>query len=327
MSNVTYLLTLSNEFYPINKDYYYAALQYEITMPIALLPNLYFLYFTLTEKVLKKRPSLKKNILTFTTLNITFIITNLLVSSVYLNGYFNQGLIRVKLCFYIRNIQLTLMTLLVTVPLVFTIDRYFTVFSNNDYQKYICFIVFLLSNFPSFTLVITTFINSNTVWVSDEICTFSKVSTINTINSIIFSIYYITLGIPFIVGIINFFLIRRLNTITVTSAFAKSNKNENKTVFINLIIQTLQPFVGQLPSILFFFYFGLTQNNIYLVWRILDGLSTLSLVLNVLFSIIFIKEVRNAVFRRLSINTINDKKNIVTITNNNMLKSKKNIIK
>ncbi|CEF63980.1 Hypothetical protein SRAE_1000223600 [Strongyloides ratti] len=321
MSNITFLLTLSEEYYPINKGYYTAAIQYEISMAIVLLPNIYFLYITLSESVFKKRPSLKKTILTFSILNITYIITNLIISSYYLNGYLNNGLIKVNTCYYIRRIQMLLMTFLVTIPLVFTVHRYFTVFSKNNYQNYICLIVFIISNFPSFTLFSTLFITSNVVWTPDEICTFIRNSASTTINNIIGLIYYFTLGVPLIVGIINLFLIRRLNTLTVTSSAAKCNRSENKTIFVNLLIQTIQPFIGQWPSILFYFYLVSTKNNIYVVWRILDGLTAISLVSNILFSIIFIKEVRNVVFRRIGINHVSAVINVVTMTHDNGFKS------
>uniref|UniRef100_A0A0K0FDM6 G_PROTEIN_RECEP_F1_2 domain-containing protein n=1 Tax=Strongyloides venezuelensis TaxID=75913 RepID=A0A0K0FDM6_STRVS len=322
MSNNSILLVLTEEFYPINKNYYFAAVQYVISMSIVLIPNFYFLYVVLTCAAFKKRQMLKRTVLVFNILNIVYIVNNLTISSYYLNGYHNGGLIRVNICFYMRRIQMMIMTFLVTTPLVFTVERYFTVFSRNNLQKYIAFTVFIISNFPSFMLFATMFFQSNIAWVPDEICTLIKGATSPVINQITGLIYYFTLGVPLIVGIINFFMIRRLNTIASTCLSSKSKQNENKTVFTNLIIQTFQPFLGQWPSILFYFYLMSSGNNIYVVWRILDGLTALSLISNILFSIVFIKDIRNTIFRRIGIKVINEVTNVVTITNDNTLKFK-----
>uniref|UniRef100_A0A0N5BNS1 G_PROTEIN_RECEP_F1_2 domain-containing protein n=1 Tax=Strongyloides papillosus TaxID=174720 RepID=A0A0N5BNS1_STREA len=322
MSNSSILFALTEEFYPINKNYYFAAIQYEVSMSIVLIPNLYFLYATLTCAAFKKRQILKRTVLGFNILNILCIVTSLTISSYYLSGYHNGGLIRVNICFYMRRIQLMLMTFLVTTPLVFTVERYFTVFSRNNFQKYIAFTVFILVNFPSFMMFATMFFQSNIAWVPDEICTLIKSATSPIVNQIIGLTYYITLGVPLIVGIINFFMIKRLNSQASTCPNSKSRQNENKTIFINLIIQTLQPFLGQLPSILFYFYLQSTGNNIYVVWRILDGLTALSLVSNILFSIFFIKDVRNTIFRRTSIKVVNEVTNVAPIKSDNTLKFK-----
>uniref|UniRef100_A0AAF5CZ68 Uncharacterized protein n=2 Tax=Strongyloides stercoralis TaxID=6248 RepID=A0AAF5CZ68_STRER len=306
------------KFYPINKSYYYAAIQQEIMMSIVFLPNLYYLYVTLSDTVFKKRPLLKKTILIFTILNILYIINTITAMSYYLNGYFNDGLIRVETCFYIRRTQMLLLTFLVTFPLVFTVHRYFTVFSQNSYQNYICIVIFIVSNIPSFTLFAAMFLKKKNIWVPDEVCTFIRVSSISGINKIVDSTYYVTLGVPLIVGIINVLLIRRLSKLSKTSSVGMCKRNENKTVFINLFIQTFQPFIGQWPSILFYYYLVLTQNNIYLVWRIIDALIAISLVLNIFFSMIFIKDVRNAVFRKIGIKYANT----VTMANNNIILSK-----
>uniref|UniRef100_A0A0K0FKY8 G_PROTEIN_RECEP_F1_2 domain-containing protein n=1 Tax=Strongyloides venezuelensis TaxID=75913 RepID=A0A0K0FKY8_STRVS len=327
MSNSSFLFALTEEFYPINKNYYFAAIQYVVSMSIALIPNLFFLYATFTCSAFKKRQILKRTVLVFNILNIICIVTSLTISSYYLNGYYNGGLIRVNICFYMRRIQLMLMTLLVTTPLVFTVERYFTVFSRNNFQKCIAFAVFILVNFPSFVMFATMFFQSDIAWVPDEICTLIKSSTSSTVNKIIELIYYFTLGVPLIVGIINFFMIKRLNSQASTCPSSKSKQNENKTIFINLIIQTLQPFIGQWPSILFYFYLQSSGNNIYIVWRILDGLTALSLVSNILFSIVFIKDVRNTIFRRtifrrISIKVVNEVTNVAPIKNDSTSKFK-----
>uniref|UniRef100_A0A0N5BTM6 G_PROTEIN_RECEP_F1_2 domain-containing protein n=1 Tax=Strongyloides papillosus TaxID=174720 RepID=A0A0N5BTM6_STREA len=322
MSNTSDLFSLPKEFYPINKNYYFAAIQYEISMSIVLIPNLYFLYAILTCTVLKKRRLLKRTVLLFNILNILYIFTNLTISSYYLGEYHNGGLIRVKMCYYIRRIQMMLISFLVSTPLVITVERYFTVFSRNNFQKYIAFTVFIIVNFPSFMLFATMFFRSGIRWVPDEICTLIKGATSPIVNQIIDFIYYFTIVVPVIVGSINFFMIERLNSHASTSSSSKSKQKENKTIFINLIIQTFQPFLGQWPSVIFYFYLKLTGDNIYIVWRILDGLTALSLILNVLFSIVFIKDVREAIFRRTSIKVVNEVTNAVTIISDNKLKFK-----
>uniref|UniRef100_A0A0N5A4I6 G_PROTEIN_RECEP_F1_2 domain-containing protein n=1 Tax=Parastrongyloides trichosuri TaxID=131310 RepID=A0A0N5A4I6_PARTI len=95
-------------------------------------------------------------------------------------------------------------------------------------------------------------------------------------------------------------MIKRLNS----SSVEKSSKKENKTVLINLIIQTIQPFIGQWPSVLYYFYLDKNGNNIPIVWKIFDGLVALSLILNILFTIIFIKDVRDVFLRKLGINAV-----------------------
>uniref|UniRef100_A0A0N5B2N5 G_PROTEIN_RECEP_F1_2 domain-containing protein n=1 Tax=Strongyloides papillosus TaxID=174720 RepID=A0A0N5B2N5_STREA len=313
MSNSSVLFSLKEEFYPINRNYYFAAIQYEISMSIVLIPNLYFLYATLTSIAFKKRKILRRTVLIFNILNIICIVTSLTVSSYYLSRYHNDGFIEVNTCFYMRRTQMILLPFLVTTPLVFTVERYFAVFSRNNFQKYFAFAVFILFNFPSFMMIAAMFFQSNIEWVPDEICTLIKSPTSSTVNQITGLMYYFVLVVPLIVGIINFFMIKRLNSQASTSPILKSKQNENKTIFINLIIQTFQPFLGQWPSLLFFFYLKSTGHNIYIVWRILDGLTALSLFSNILFSIIFIKDVRNTVFKRTSNIVVNKVANLTTI--------------
>uniref|UniRef100_A0A0K0EZJ1 G_PROTEIN_RECEP_F1_2 domain-containing protein n=1 Tax=Strongyloides venezuelensis TaxID=75913 RepID=A0A0K0EZJ1_STRVS len=254
MSNSSIITALTGEFYPINKNYYFAAVQYEISMSIVLIPNIYFLYATLTCTAFKKRQMLKRTVLLFNVLNISYIVTNLTISSYYLGEYHNGGLIRVNICFYMRRIQMMLISFLVTTPLVITVHRYFTIFSKKNLQNFFAFAVFIISNFPSFMLFATMFFQSGIRWVPDEICTLIKGSTSPIVNEITGLIYYFTLGVPVIVGTINLFMIKRLNSHASTCPSSKSKQNENKTIFINLIIQTFQPFLGQWPSIIFYFY-------------------------------------------------------------------------
>uniref|UniRef100_A0A0N4ZCM0 G_PROTEIN_RECEP_F1_2 domain-containing protein n=1 Tax=Parastrongyloides trichosuri TaxID=131310 RepID=A0A0N4ZCM0_PARTI len=326
MANASYLFELTNEPYPINKNYYLPAVQYTISMPIILVPNLYFLYITLTDKVFTKRPVLKTTILTFCFLNIATISFNLMVSSYYLNSYFNGGLIRPSICSYMRRMQMLMMILLVTTPLLFTVHRYFTVFSNGNYQNYISLIICIVANFPALILFISMFLTTDIIWVADEICGYIKNPIVPFYVNTLESIYYVSLAIPLIVLVINFIMIKRLSSLSVTSSVGKHKKNENRIVFINLLIQTLQPFIGQWPSILFYFYLVITKNNIYIVWRILDGLTALSLVLNIIFSIIFIKDVRNVFLKKIGMNVVNIVGDAITITNHTVHKVKSTII-
>uniref|UniRef100_A0A0K0FE85 G_PROTEIN_RECEP_F1_2 domain-containing protein n=1 Tax=Strongyloides venezuelensis TaxID=75913 RepID=A0A0K0FE85_STRVS len=322
MSNSLVLFALTEEFYPIRKNYYFAAVQIEISMSIVLITNLYFLYAILTSAAFKKRQTLKKTILLFNILNITYIVTDLTISSYYLGEYHNGGMVNVKNCYFMRRIQMLLVSFLVTTPLVFTVHRYFTVFSRSNLQKFVAFAVFIISNFPSFVLFATMFFRSRIEWVPDNICTLIKGSTspiVHQITDLIFSFAFI---VPLIVGFINFYMIKRLNSHASTCPSSKSKQNENKTIFINLIIQTFQPFLGQWPSIIFYFYLQSTGDNIYIVWRILDGLTALSLISNILFSIVFIKDVRQAIFRRTSIKGVNEVTNVVTIKTDNTFKLK-----
>uniref|UniRef100_A0A0K0EZJ3 G_PROTEIN_RECEP_F1_2 domain-containing protein n=1 Tax=Strongyloides venezuelensis TaxID=75913 RepID=A0A0K0EZJ3_STRVS len=254
MSNSSVLFSLTEEFYPINRNYYFAAVEYEISMSIVLIPNLYFLYATLTSTAFKKRQALKKTVLLFNILNIIFIIHNLSISSYYLYRYHYGGVIRVKICSCMRKIQMILISFLVTTPLVITVHRYFTIFSRRNLQKYIAFAVFILSNFPSFMLFATMFFQSGIKWVPDEICTLIQGSTLPIVNKINDLLYYFAAIVPLIVGFINFYMIKRLNLHASNVSSSKSKRNENKTIFINLIIQTFQPFIGQGPSIIFYFY-------------------------------------------------------------------------
>uniref|UniRef100_A0A0N5C7P1 G_PROTEIN_RECEP_F1_2 domain-containing protein n=1 Tax=Strongyloides papillosus TaxID=174720 RepID=A0A0N5C7P1_STREA len=319
MSNSSVLFALEEEFYPINRDYYFAAIQNEISMSIALIPNLYFLYAILTSIAFKKRKILRRTVLVFNILNIMSIVTSLTVFTYYLGVYHNEGLINVNICFYMRSIQGIFLTFLVTIPLFFTVERYFIVISNNNLQKCIAFAVSIFFNFSSLMSLAITFFQSDIEWVPNQICALTKSSTSSTVNQITGILNYFVLVVPLIVGIINFSMIKRLNSQAPISPSSKFKQNENKTIFINLIIQTFQPFFGQWPSTLFFFYLKSTGHNIYIVWRILDGLTAFSLVSNILFSIIFIKDVRNTVFKRTS-NIVNKVANVVTIKTDNTLK-------
>uniref|UniRef100_A0A0K0G4C6 G_PROTEIN_RECEP_F1_2 domain-containing protein n=1 Tax=Strongyloides venezuelensis TaxID=75913 RepID=A0A0K0G4C6_STRVS len=313
MYNRSILTLLTKEFYPINKNYYFAAIQYEISMSIVLIPNIYFLYATLTCTAFNKRRRLKKTVLLFNVLNILYIVNNLIISSYYLGEYHNGGLIRVRICFYMRRIQMLLFSFINTTPLVLSVERYFNVFSKNDLQRYIVFVVFILVNFPSFMVIASVFFQSDIAWIPDEVCTFTKIPTSPTLSKIIDLIFYFTLGIPLIVGIINFFMIKRLKLRALIYPNFISKNNQNKTIFINLIIQTFQPFLGQWPTILFYYYVYLTGNNIYIVWRILDGFTALSLVSNIFLSIIFLKDVRQAIFRKASNKVVKDVTNVGAI--------------
>uniref|UniRef100_A0A0N5C7P4 G_PROTEIN_RECEP_F1_2 domain-containing protein n=1 Tax=Strongyloides papillosus TaxID=174720 RepID=A0A0N5C7P4_STREA len=320
MSNNSVLFALEEEFYPINRDYYFAAIQNEISMSIALIPNLYFLYAILASTAFKNRQILKRTVLVFNILNIICIVTSLALFTFYLSVYHNEGLINVNICFYIRSIQGIFLTFLVTIPLFFTVERYFILISRNKLQKCIAFAASIFFHFPSFMSFYTTFFQSDIKWVPDEICALTKSPASSTVSQITGFMHYFVLVVPLIVGIINFFMIKRLNSQVSTSPNSKSNQNENKTIFINLIIQTLQPFFGQWPSTLFFFYLKSTGHNIYIVWRILDGLTAFSLVSNILFSIIFIKDIRNTVFKRTSNIVVNKVTNVVTIKTDNTFK-------
>uniref|UniRef100_A0A0N4Z411 G_PROTEIN_RECEP_F1_2 domain-containing protein n=1 Tax=Parastrongyloides trichosuri TaxID=131310 RepID=A0A0N4Z411_PARTI len=322
MSNETYLLQLKKEFYPINKEYYMAAIQDIISTPIVLLLNGYFLYFTLTESVFTTRKVLKRTVLTFNFLNILIVLQSLILTSYYLNAYFNTGMINPNTCFYIRKIQLILMILLITTPLIFTFHRYFTIFSSSNIQNYIVIIIFVLINFPAIIMFVTMFFNKKIIWVSDEICVYMKLPTTQFYLDVLTSVYYVSLTVPIVVLIINCILLKRLNSLMVTSSLAVMRKNENKIVFINLLIQTIQPFIGQWPAILFYFYLSHTGNNIYLVWRILDALTMLSFVLNILFSIAFVEDVRNAFLKRIGISVSKDNGDIAIISNGILLKKK-----
>uniref|UniRef100_A0A0K0G0M5 G-protein coupled receptors family 1 profile domain-containing protein n=1 Tax=Strongyloides venezuelensis TaxID=75913 RepID=A0A0K0G0M5_STRVS len=297
MSNSSILLVLTEEFYPINRNYYFAAIQNEILMSIVLIPNLYFLYAILKSTALEKRKIFKRTVLVFNILNIICIVTCLAVFTYYLSEYHNEGLINVNICFYLRRTQMIILPFLVTTSLVFTVERYFAVFSSNNFQKYIALSVFIIFNIPSFLMIAGMFFQSNIQWIPDEICTLIKIPTSFRINQITGSIYYLLLVIPLIVGIINFFMIKRLNLQASTNLHSKSKQNENKTVFINLIIQTLQPLFGQWPSLLFFYY--------------------LRSISNILFSIIFIKDVRNTIFRRESSKVVNKVANVIPIKTDN----------
>uniref|UniRef100_A0A0K0G620 G_PROTEIN_RECEP_F1_2 domain-containing protein n=1 Tax=Strongyloides venezuelensis TaxID=75913 RepID=A0A0K0G620_STRVS len=249
MSNSSVLFALEEEFYPINDKYFFAAVQKEILMSIVLIPNLYFLYAILTSAVFKKRQTLKRTVFLFNILNILFIANNLLISSYYLYLYHHGGVIRVKICSYMRKIQMILISFLVTTPLVITVHRYFTIFSRRNLQIYIAFAVFILSNFPSFTLFATMFFQSGTKWVPDEICTLIKGSTLPIVDKISDLLYYFAATVPLIVGFINFYMIKCLNLHASKFSSSKSKQNDNKTIFINLIIQTFQPLIGQGPLI------------------------------------------------------------------------------
>uniref|UniRef100_A0A0N5B443 G_PROTEIN_RECEP_F1_2 domain-containing protein n=1 Tax=Strongyloides papillosus TaxID=174720 RepID=A0A0N5B443_STREA len=267
MSNSSVLFVLTKEFYPINKNYYFAAVQNEISMSIDLIPNLYFLYAILTSIAFKNRQMLKRTVLLLNILNIMYTVTNLTISSYYLYRYHNGGVIRVKSCFYMRKIQMMLISFLVTTPLVVTVQRYFTIFSRSNLQKYIAFAVFIIVNFPSFMLFATMFFQSDIKWVPDEVCTLIKGVTSPIVNQITNLIYFFAFGVPVVVGSINFYMIKRLNSQASAYRNSKSKQNENRKIIINLLIQTFQPLIGQCPSILFYLYLKLTGDNIYIVWR------------------------------------------------------------
>uniref|UniRef100_A0A0K0FE86 G-protein coupled receptors family 1 profile domain-containing protein n=1 Tax=Strongyloides venezuelensis TaxID=75913 RepID=A0A0K0FE86_STRVS len=166
------------------------------------------------------------------------------------------------------------------------------------------------------------FFQSGTKWVPDEICTLIKGSTLPIVDKISDLLYYFAATVPLIVGFINFYMIKCLNLHASKFSSSKSKQNDNKTIFINLIIQTFQPLIGQGPLIIFHFYLKSTGNNIYIVWRILDGLTALSLISNILFSIVLLKDVRNAIFRRKSNKVVNKAMNVGKIKANIGLKLK-----
>uniref|UniRef100_A0A0N5A159 G_PROTEIN_RECEP_F1_2 domain-containing protein n=1 Tax=Parastrongyloides trichosuri TaxID=131310 RepID=A0A0N5A159_PARTI len=326
MDNATILFKLTKELYPINKDYYNAALQVTISMSIVLIPNLYFLYVVLTESIFSKRPILKNTILTFCFLNISNIIANLIITSNYLYSYNNGEVIIPGVCALMRRASAIPLMLLITTPLIFTVQRYFTVFSKNDFQNYIAFTIFIVVNFPNIILIASMFDNTNIIWMADEVCTYSCAPTLPFFITTLSSIYYISLVVPIIVLIINCYMIKRLSSLSVTSSVAKHKKKENRIVFINLLIQTLQPFVGQWPTILFSFYLQESHNLVYVVWRILDGLTAISHITNIFFSVIFIKDIRNVFLKKFGIKVTHSVGDITTITNNALQKRKSHAI-
>uniref|UniRef100_A0A0K0EZJ2 G-protein coupled receptors family 1 profile domain-containing protein n=1 Tax=Strongyloides venezuelensis TaxID=75913 RepID=A0A0K0EZJ2_STRVS len=103
-------------------------------------------------------------------------------------------------------------------------------------------------------LFATMFFQSGIKWVPDEICTLIQDSTSPIVNKINDLLYFFAVIVPLIVGFINFCMIKRLNVHASNLSCLNSKQNENKTIFINLIIQTFQPLLGQWPSIIFYYY-------------------------------------------------------------------------
>uniref|UniRef100_A0A0K0G679 G_PROTEIN_RECEP_F1_2 domain-containing protein n=1 Tax=Strongyloides venezuelensis TaxID=75913 RepID=A0A0K0G679_STRVS len=141
-----------------------------------------------------------------------------------------------------RITQMIILPFLVTTSLVFTVERYFAVFSSNNFQKYIALSVFIIFNIPSFMMIAGMFFQSNIQWIPDEVCTLIKIPTSSTVNQITGMMYYFVLVVPLIVGIINFFMIKRLNSQASTNLHSKSKQIENKTIFINLLFKQFNLF-------------------------------------------------------------------------------------
>uniref|UniRef100_A0A0K0G0M7 G-protein coupled receptors family 1 profile domain-containing protein n=1 Tax=Strongyloides venezuelensis TaxID=75913 RepID=A0A0K0G0M7_STRVS len=134
--------------------------------------------------------------------------------------------------------------------------------SRNNLLKYIAFAASIFVNLLSFMSFATELFQLDIKWVPDEICTLTKSPTSSIVNQITGSTYYLLLVVPLIVGIINFFMIKHLNSQASTNLNLKFKQTESKIIFINLIIQTIQPFFGHWPSTFFSFYLKSNHDRI-----------------------------------------------------------------
>uniref|UniRef100_A0AC35THR2 G_PROTEIN_RECEP_F1_2 domain-containing protein n=1 Tax=Rhabditophanes sp. KR3021 TaxID=114890 RepID=A0AC35THR2_9BILA len=279
---------------PINKMFLPASLQVQICLPFFLIPNFYFLMVAMTNESIKKRTWLRNAMLYFPIIILTTGFVTLAIQFLYLSTYFSGGLMNVELCSVLRTTQAFLRALVASSPFIFSVFRYMRVFYKIRYDTLIAVILMLFLNGITLVSVIVNFFSpmSASIHLNDEVCTYMRIFKSNAIaTSVEVLAFSVPIVCPILGVLINILFLHKLRMQTCDSGSANTSR-VNRSVAINLMCNSIEPFLAQFPSTLYFILTDQNTKSSFIVWRLIDGLTCFSYAFSTIASIILIKDIR-----------------------------------
>lgn len=227
-----------------------------ITLPmsiIAIVTNAYFFKKSINHKSFIKRPMFRFMIMTFSIVYIIGCFIHIAFTIYYLIYYYLQEPIHVNTCSKLRIIDINWNEFIIVTPFYFNITRFYKIIFKKTIDLFLLTLIMIISMGPLFYLMFGQLMEIGVYYVQKVGCSYDLYSNIPFFENLLFINLYILVIIPIISLILNFSIL----LIVINKQKNISNKFiiiEQKILFQTVGIQSLLPFLCQLPILLLTLY-------------------------------------------------------------------------
>ncbi|CEF70028.1 Hypothetical protein SRAE_2000467000 [Strongyloides ratti] len=180
--------------------------------------------------------------------------THLIFNGYLLIYHYTNSKVHVPTCSKLSGFNMNIKHFPIVTPLYFSIFRFYKILLNRNPHIIIIIIVMLITLGPIFYIMIGQFFEIKVYYLPKDGCGYEIFSGLPFYEKIVYLNLFLIFFVPFLSLLINYTIYRNVVKKTIKSNNVKLT--ENKALFYGIAIQSIFPFLCQIPAILFIFYFA-----------------------------------------------------------------------